>query len=171
MTWGEIQTMGALAAEGEARGVADLHKDVELAALAKPIMNAALRRFVLRQKVERAAPALGNFGSLRGFREYTIRAALWLGDEHARRFFVGLDLLTDAEIGDLWEDIAAVAEGREVPGASDSIARKVRFGIHRATWQLISAVVAANHDHERGGPQPDYQHLLAPLLRNRPARP
>jgi len=168
MTWIELQFMAALAAEGEARGVSDLREVPELAALAKPVIERALRRYVLRRPVDQLSPVEDGFRHQREFTEYCLRAALWTGERYARRLFPLLVDLADDEVERLWQYVAAVIEadglGRAELDDADKLAQCVKLGIHRATWPILASIVDAHRVHENGGAEPDYDVLLAPLL-------
>lgn len=83
MTAAERNLMGALAAAAEAQGASDLQQVPALAALAKPVVNRALRRFVLRTPI----PPDEWVRNDREFLERCLQFCMFAGDQHARRFW------------------------------------------------------------------------------------
>lgn len=169
LDWAELQFLGSLAAEAEARGCADLRQFPPLAALAEPLLNRAHQRHAEGRMPSQLAPIDAGIRTWREFHEHCLRAALWAGERHARRFFPFFDDLTDDEVARLWTCVAAVIETTGLTKAeqadADTLARRVRLGIHLTDWPILAGIVDANRVHENGGAGPDYDALVAPLLK------
>ena len=168
LEWSEIQLMGAVAAEAEARGLHDLGQSPTLAALVEPSLERARQRQATGRTPSQVAPAEAGFRTEREFHEHAMRAALWVGERQARRFWPSFGNLSDAEMERLWRHAAAVIETSGLSKTeridAEALACKVMLGVHQATWPLVAAIVDANRVHENGGVAPDYDGLLAPLL-------